>query len=102
MNQQPKLERRGAKPGSNNGGGRKPLPEDEKKVWVTISLSQEHAALTRGKNRSKLVSDGLNFVLAPLERKLDGLTDDERLEVFAGYCLGCGTNEEPCYCQRDE
>lgn len=33
---------------------------------------------------------------------LDQLTDEQRLEVFNHYCLGCGGMHKPCYCQRDD
>lgn len=31
-------------------------------------------------------------------KKLDSLTDDERLEIFGLYCLWCGSTDPGCYC----
>jgi len=34
-------------------------------------------------------------------QRLKLLTDEQRLEIFAEFCLGCG-GDNPCYCQRDD
>ena len=39
---------------------------------------------------------------AEAERAVDALTDDERLQLFAGYCQGCGIKDPSCQCWNDE
>lgn len=36
------------------------------------------------------------------EAKLDQLTDDQRVELFAKYCRYCGDKDPRCYCHRDD
>ena len=33
---------------------------------------------------------------------MDTLTEEERLQVMAHYCSGCGTVMLPCHCWNDE
>jgi hypothetical protein len=40
--------------------------------------------------------------LAWLVEKLNELTDEERLDVFARYCTYCGRKDPDCQCWNDE
>ena len=40
--------------------------------------------------------------LAVLDGAIDELSDEERLELFSGYCKHCGTDDPDCNCWRDE
>jgi hypothetical protein len=35
-------------------------------------------------------------------RSLDSLAPDDRLEIFALYCRGCGRKDPRCQCENDE
>jgi len=52
----------GAKPGETR---RKPQnPEQGRKVKVAITLTKQHAAWTKGKNRSRMIERGLDLLKA--------------------------------------
>jgi hypothetical protein len=33
---------------------------------------------------------------------LDALTDEQRADLFAEYCVFCGSKNKPCTCMNDE
>lgn len=35
-----------------------------------------------------------------IERRLEELTPDQRLEIFSKFCRGCGADELPCHCEK--
>lgn len=37
-----------------------------------------------------------------IEKLLDELTPEERLEVFYAYCIHCGDKDPRCQCWNDE
>jgi len=37
-----------------------------------------------------------------VRESLAALTNEERLDIFADYCQGCGTSDPSCQCQNDE
>ena len=45
-----------------------------------------------------------NLLSKKVETKmlLDNLSEEDRLDIFDDYCLGCGTNILPCNCMRDD
>lgn len=37
-----------------------------------------------------------------LKKALDGLTDEQRMDLFSDYCKYCGTPDPNCQCWNDE
>ncbi len=55
-----------------------------------------------GDIKAECAIDDLDITVTLAVKVLDGLTSEERMEVFGGYCTYCGSANPQCQCWNDE
>jgi hypothetical protein len=63
-----------------------------KKAEISVKLDTPN---TQTIKNFKTVFDAVEYLLGHC-------TPDERLDLFSDYCKWCGTDQLPCYCNRDD
>lgn len=81
------------------------MTPEERAEWLCCALAIQpgHEAHTRGLLADALRKAAIDAVAADrVEKQLDAMTDEQRLEVFGRYCVHCGRKDPRCQCWSDE
>lgn len=74
------------------------FPPTYELIAKELGISKTSAFHRCAKFRDKMNSK--DNLIKSIIKGLDKLSDDERMMVFMGYCMGCGSKAIPCYCMK--